>query len=58
MKKQKIANTDDTFLVSSNEYEDDACPVCKLMKRLEVEKREPTISEIYLAMHEAKKENK
>lgn len=53
MKKQKIFNTKDLFLVSSNNYEDDNCPVCELMRKIKKENREPTISEIKKAFNEA-----
>jgi hypothetical protein len=39
MKKQKIAGTKDKFLVSSNNYEDGDCPVCRLMQKVENEGR-------------------
>jgi len=54
MKKQKIAGTPDKFLVSSNNYEDDNCPVCILMRKVEKEGRQPTIEEVDVAMKEAK----
>jgi hypothetical protein len=53
MKKQKIAGTSDKFLVSSNNYEDDDCPVCRLMQRVENEGRDPTVEEVNIAMKEA-----
>ncbi len=53
MKKQKIADTLDDFLVSSNNYEDDDCSVCRLMKKVEKEGREPTAQEISIAIKEA-----
>ena len=54
MKKQKIAQTADEFLVSSNNYEDDDCPVCTLMRAVESEGREPTMQEISVALQEAR----
>jgi hypothetical protein len=56
MKKQKIAETPDKFLVSSNNYEDDDCPVCRLMQKVEKECREPTVEEVNIAMKEAQEE--
>ncbi|MEI6345924.1 MAG: hypothetical protein WCO79_01705 [bacterium] len=53
MQKQKIAGTQDKFLVSSNNYEDDDCPVCQLMRMAQREGREPTMKEIDAAMAEA-----
>ncbi len=53
MKKQKIANTEDKFLVSSNNYEDNNCPVCLLMKIVEAEQREPTMEEVTDAIERA-----
>jgi hypothetical protein len=46
MKKQKIAFTEDKFLLSTNNYEDDDCPVCQLMRKVENEHREPTEKEV------------
>jgi hypothetical protein len=57
MKKQKIAGTPDKFLVSDNNYEDDDCPVCRLMQRVEGEGREPTVEEVNIAMKEAQQSN-
>ena len=55
MKKHKIARTKDKFIVSSNNYEDDDCPVCQLMRRVEKEGRDPTVAEINKAFKEANK---
>jgi len=55
MKKQKIAGLVNKFLISSNNYEDDDCPVCRLMRMVEKEGREPTAKEIKLAMMELNK---
>ncbi|MDE2188325.1 MAG: hypothetical protein KGJ35_01185 [Patescibacteria group bacterium] len=52
MKKQKIFKKEE-FLVSSNDYEDDNCPVCRLMRTCEKEGREPTHVEIMTSMLEA-----
>lgn len=43
MKKQNIKK-----IISKNEdvYEDDGCAVCKLMKKCEIEAREPTMKEL------------
>lgn len=57
MQKQKIAGTQDKFLVSSNNYEDDDCPVCQMMRRVKQEGREPTMEEIDVAMSEAVRVN-
>jgi len=54
MKKQKIAKEKNTYLVSSNNYEDDNCPVCLLMQECEIERREPTAHEIQNAMKECR----
>ncbi len=54
MQKQKIAHTKDKFLVSSNNYEDDDCAVCMLMRKVQKEGREPTMSEICTAMSNEK----
>ena len=58
MKKQKIGGTKDKFLISSNNYEDDNCPVCKLMRIVKKENREPTMTEIIKAMQETEKISK
>ena len=56
MKRIKIKNSEGKHLISSNEYEDDDCPVCRLMKKCELEDREPTMKELEKAMKEAKEE--
>ena len=53
MKKQKISRQE-AFLVSSNDYEDDNCPMCRLMQKCEKEEREPTHEEVMQAMFLAK----
>ncbi len=53
MKNIKIKDGSGRYLFSSNDYEDDNCPVCKLMRRCELEEREPTMKEIEKAMREA-----
>jgi hypothetical protein len=50
MKKQKITDVEDWFLVSSNDYEDDGCPVCLLMRECKKEGREPTLLELQSVM--------
>ena len=53
MKKQRIANSNE-YLVSSNNYTDDDCPVCQLMRKANLEKREPTKGEVEVAMRDAR----
>ncbi|MEI8269964.1 MAG: hypothetical protein WCG45_01215 [bacterium] len=50
MKKHKIKDEEDTFLVSSNNCDDDQCPICLLMKECEEDDREPTFEEVEWAM--------
>jgi hypothetical protein len=50
MKKQKIKDEENTFLISSNDCEDLECPVCLLMKECEEDGREPTLEEVEWVM--------
>jgi len=56
MKKQKVKNSDGAFIISSNDYEDDNCAVCQLMRKCEKENTEPTQEEITKAMIESQKQ--
>jgi hypothetical protein len=52
MKKQRISGEEESFLWSSNDYEDDDCAVCRLMRKVEREKRDPTTDEVMRAMRQ------
>jgi len=46
MKKQKISDRENEFVITSNNYEDDSCPICVFLKKAEIEKVDPTYEEI------------
>lgn len=54
-KKQKVKGPTGTVLVSSDTGYDD-CAVCRLLKKCEEEKRDPTEKEINEAMIQSSKE--
>lgn len=58
MKKQKISGKGKVYLISSNNNEDDNCPVCLLMKECEKNQREPTTQELEIAFLETSKKQK
>jgi len=53
MKRNKIKDGKGIELISSNAYEDDDCPVCRLMRSCELEERDPSLEELERAMEAA-----
>ena len=49
MKKQKISKTNNSYVLSSNNYEDPDCLVCKLLLECEMNNIEPTEEELDIA---------
>jgi uracil-DNA glycosylase len=52
MQKQRISKNKG-FLLSSNDCEDENCPVCRLVQKCKKENREPTHEEVIQAMFES-----
>ena len=54
MKRRKIKDVRGAEIFSSNDYEDDDCAVCRLMRRCELEDRDPTMKELERVMEKSK----